>query len=233
MRQTQLVRLDKPYNIILGKNGKFALHIATLIVIDDEKRTYNNNVDKEIVTVARCYPVVGNSYELDGQVWMDSEQKDCMQICREGETVSLFVLKRAMEYCSKNNIYMYDKSVPTFFSMALFENKCKLQLPLNERNQTIKDYVVKLEFDEGGNDGVCMVYADKDSNFFFFECFTKDPSNYKFIPTKDEALEALLELRNNYLLLFHPEGLRSITFTTEDKECEWFVDRLNSTATNE
>ena len=63
MRQTQLVRLDKPYNIILGKNGKFALHIATLIVIDDEKRTYNNNVDKEIVTVARCYPVVGNSYE--------------------------------------------------------------------------------------------------------------------------------------------------------------------------
>jgi hypothetical protein len=70
-----------------------------------------------------------------------------------------------MEYCSKNSIYMYDKRVPTLFSMALFENNSKLQLPLNERNQTIKDYVVKLEFDEGGNDGVCMVYADKYSDF--------------------------------------------------------------------
>ena len=69
--ETQLVRLDKPYNIICNPDGKFGLHIATLIAVKEKpvKDAETGNV-VDTFPVAQCYPVVGGGYGIDGEAWM-------------------------------------------------------------------------------------------------------------------------------------------------------------------
>ena len=50
--ETQLVRLDKPYNIICGPDIKFGLHLATLIVVNEKPVK-----DAETGDVVDTYPV--------------------------------------------------------------------------------------------------------------------------------------------------------------------------------
>ena len=67
--ETQLVRLDKPYNIICGPDIKFGLHLATLIVVN-EKPVKDAETGDVVDTypVAKSYPVVGVEYGIDGEV---------------------------------------------------------------------------------------------------------------------------------------------------------------------
>lgn len=93
---TQIVRHDAPYNIICGNNGDFALHIATLIVVKERMESRKKgSIMSEALSVS-SYPVVCGSYDMDGQVWMKTEQKDCLVICRQNESVSLYTLKKVM-----------------------------------------------------------------------------------------------------------------------------------------
>lgn len=90
---TQLVRLDKPYHIICGNNGTFALHIATLIVVKDKIEGIVEGAPMRDTLAVSSYPIVGGSYDIDGQVWMDTELKDCLVICRENDRVSHYMLR--------------------------------------------------------------------------------------------------------------------------------------------
>lgn len=227
--ETQLVRLDKPYNVICGNNGNFALHIATLMVItEEEKKDEHGNV-VGMVPWTRCYPVVGNTYKMDGEVWMNAEQKDCLVICRENETVSLYTLKRMMEFCAKTRVSFYTEKMPLFFSSAMLQYGCKIELPESDNGKTISDYEVCLEFEESNNGKTCMVYADKDSDFYFNEYFANEPEAFGFMPTNLESVKHIAELRDNYLQILHLEGLRNIHFITKNNAYQWFVDKLNDT----
>lgn len=228
--ETQLVRLDKPYNIIFGKNGRSALHIATLIVIEEEevKDPETGDVVKTI-PVASSFPVVGGKYSIDGEVWMDSKLKDCLLICREGENVGLFALKKSMEYYSKIRSFDYLLIVPGSLSMALLTYGSKFKLPTDESKNTISDYEVCLEFSENNNGKSCIVYADKESDFYFYDYFDKEPvPSSKLAHINSKSIKYLAELRDSYVRAFHYEGLNSITFTTKDRNYQWFVDKLNS-----
>ena len=90
---TQIVRHDAPYNIICGNNGIFALHVATLIVIKERLKNGKRGTETTDAISVSSYPVVAGSYDMDGQVWMKTEQKDCLVICRQNESVSLYTLK--------------------------------------------------------------------------------------------------------------------------------------------
>ena len=230
---TQLVRLDEPYNIICGNNGHFALHIATLIVIKDKKQEVA--VDEKVadtISVA-CYPVVADNLKIDGQVWMHTELKECLVICRQGEEVTLYSLKKTMEYCAKQKISMYPERIPSEFSWAMINYNCKVLLDTDDNENIIKDYEVELKFEEDNGGNSCMVYSANDSRFYFYEYFDNEPPFNDFVPTNMEAIYHLEKLRDNYLMILRYEGLRSITFTTMNEKYLWFVNRLNSTMTNE
>ena len=233
--ETQLVRLDKPYNIICGPDIKFGLHLATLIVVN-EKPVKDAETGDVVDTypVAKSYPVVGVEYGIDGEVWMKSEQKDCMVICREGESVGLYTLKKLMEFSSKSHHFIdFILIVPGALSMALLAYGVKLELPTDDNNCTINDYKVRLEFSEGNNGRSCMVYADKDSDFYFYDYFENEPPFIQEVRTNTESIKFLSSLRDSYVRAFHFEGLHSITFITKDEKYQWFVDKLNNTMPDE
>lgn len=229
--ETQLVRLDKPYNIICSPDIKFGLHIATLIVVN-EKPVKDAETGDVVDTypVAKSYPVVGVEYGIDGEVWMKSEQKDCMVICREGESVGLYTLKKLMELSSKSHHFIdFVLIVPGALSMALLAYGSKFELPTDDSKHIINDYEVRLEFLEENNGQSCMVYASKESDFYFYDYFDNEPPFVKKIHTNSESIKYLADLRDSYVRAFHYEGLHSITFTTKDKKYQWFVDDLNGT----
>ena len=226
--ETQLVRLDAPYNIICDTAGKFALHIATLIVVKEK-------------TVA-CYPVVSEKAFLadsfigygkgkaDGQVWMHTELKDCYVVCPQNyKSVDISRLKDVIEYYAKQNMIDMELRISVSFSWAMTQYGCKILLPEDENRKPISDYKVTLEFEESNNGKSCMVYADNKSVFYFYEYFDNEPPFDRFIPTNTEAIKYMTELRNTYLQIFRYEGLKSITFTTRNEKYQWFVDKLNAT----
>lgn len=220
--ETQLVRLDAPYNLICDSLGNFALHIATLIVVEKQPNVNSAGVDLGERTVARSYPVVTSEGSLDGQVWMNTELKDCMAVARQNQDVSPFTLKRVMDFCYQNAPKYRTDFLPSLLAVEALRNGIKFNLPTDQRGRVVADYEVRLVFDDGGNDGACMVYSSRDSDFYFFGGFrTAVPSD------EDECISSLAEMRNSYLMSLRRMGLRSIRFTTEDKAYQNFVDKLN------
>ncbi len=228
--ETQLVRFDKPYNIIYNPEGKFGLHIATLLVVNE--RTIKDAETGEVVRTyaeAQSYPVVGGGYGIDGDVWMTSELKDCVVICREGEPAGLYTLQKLMKYSSNSHHFIdYLLIVPGSLSMALYTYGSQFTLPTDDNNQTINDYEVQLEFSMENDGKSCMVYADKDSEFYFYDYFDNEPPFTQGVHTNSDSIKFLAELRDSYVRAFYYEGLRSILFTTKDEQYQWFVDKLNS-----
>lgn len=225
---TQLVRLDKPYHIICGKNYRFALHIATLIVVKDKIEGVVEGVPMRDTLAVSSYPVVGGSYDMDGQVWMDTELKDCLVICRENDNVSHYMLKKVMDYYGKRNIPCKERILSSF-TMALLEYNVKLLLPTDEDDKTIADYEVCLEFETGENGINCMVYSSQESDFYFYEYFADDDADHSSegLINKPTAIKRMARLRDNYLHILQYDGLRSITFSTKDKRFRDFTDKLN------
>ena len=231
--ETQLVRLDAPYNIICGKNGEFALHIATLIVMKE---------DKEGVLSVDHYPVVcvkgefGGSFvgsgkgNADGQVWMHTKLEDCYVVCPQNyQTVSIREVKNVMNYYAKQSMLDIPWGVISSFRWAMSRYGCKIVLGTDNNNKTITDYEVCLDFEESNAGKTCMVFDDDDSPFYFYEFFENEPPFSQFVHTNLEAVKYMAELRNTYLQIFRFEGLRSIKFTTKNKVYQWFVDKLNAT----
>lgn len=231
--ETQLVRLDAPYNIICGTTGDFGLHIATLIVMRE---------NKEGELSVACHPVVSVKGEIggcfissgegnaDGQVWMHTRLEDCYVVCPQNyQTVSISELKNVMKYYAKLNMLDMPLRIASSFSWAMTKYGCKILLSEDENGITIRDEEVCLEFEENNNGKSCMVSADDDSPFYFYEYFDNEPPFNQFVPTNLEARKYMAELRDTYLQIFRYEGLRSIKFTTKNKAYQWFVDKLNAT----
>lgn len=226
--ETQLVRLDKPYNVICSKRGNFALHIGTLVVTKEKKKGVPVGIPLHETFAIGCYPVVGGNCRLDGDVWLSSELKDCLLVCREGESVSLYTLKKVMEFCAKHDVHFNSERTPIMFDVAMMQYGVTIQLNRDENNKTISEYEVSLEFEENENDDTCMVYSSNDSDFYFYEVFVNEPLYARGVQTKNDAIRYLAELRDNYLRILHYEGLRSITFTTKTEQYQWFIDELNA-----
>ena len=225
---TQLVRLDAPYNIICGTNGKFALHIATLIVMKERMEGKPDGVPMADTLSVAAYPVVSERFRVGGQVWMSSELKDCYVVCEQGcKTIPLQELKYIMEFCSKYEVPRYKEMIPISFVTAMKRYGISISLPLGKNSKALTDFKVCLEFKESTDGKTCMVYEDGASGFYFYEYFANDPDAFAELPTNLEAINYMAELRDDYLRLFQHEGVRSITFTTKSKQYQWFVDKLN------
>ena len=221
--ETQLVRLDAPYNIICSPNGEFALHIATLIVMRENKKVADNVPMSETFTMA-SYPVVAEKVELNGNVWTHCELDKYFLVGNQrASSISITMLKKVMEYCAGHTKYDLNVKalIPMRFKMAMMAYKCNIYMHMSQ-------HTVNLIFEEGNDGDTCMVSSDYKSSFYFFEYFANNPDLFNYMITNQKALEHMSELRNDYLMLFNTYGLKSITFTTENKDYQWFVDKLNA-----
>lgn len=221
---TQLVRLDAPYNIICSPNGEFALHIATLIVMRENKNVADNAPMSETFTMS-SYPVVAEKVELNGKVWTHCELDKYFLVGNQSaDSISITVLRQVMEYCARNTKYDWlnvKARIPMRFKIAMMTYKCTI-------NPHKPQHTVNLIFDEGNNGYTCMVSSDNKSSFYFFEYFANEPLLFNNMLTNQEAIDNMIELRNDYLTLFKRYGLTDITFTTDNKDYQCFVDKLNA-----
>ena len=134
-----------------------------------------------------------------------------------------------MEFCEKTGVTFFTSKMPHFFGSAMSDFDCKIVLPKIDNGKTQSDYEVCLVFEEGNDGETCMVYSDKDSDLYFNEFFTNNPELIPELPTNLESVRHIAELRDNYLRVFHYEGIRNINFITKNKKYQWFVDKLNDT----
>lgn len=227
---TQIVRHDAPYNIICGNNGRFALHVATLIVVKEKIGGVVEGAPMSDTFAIASYPVVAGCYEMDGQVWTKTELKDCLVLCREKESVSLYTLKNVMSYCEKHGIFRYKERILTSFVMALTSYEIKMYLPTDDNNKVITDYEVCLEFEPSEHGMLCMAYSSKESDFYFYEYYVDDVADHSDVKliNRNEAIRNLVRLRDAYIQMFRSDGLRSIKFSTNKEMYQVFVDELNS-----
>lgn len=227
--ETQLVRLDAPYNIIFGKGRKFGLHIATLLVVKELKvPTPPDEPSFPDQTVAISYPVVTEVSSLGGHAWMDTQLDDCFIVGPQNcKTVPLQVLKQLMEYCDRQSIPGFQEYIPAHFVMAMQALGCEVVLPADEHGQPKVDYTVELEFEETHGGNTCMVYSKHKSDFFFYDHFENYSTNDVVLYSADDSIAEMQSLRNDYLLAFMRQGLRSITFETDNKKYQSYVKKLN------
>lgn len=235
--ETQLVRLDAPYNVIFDyKRAKFGLHIATLIVVDEVTEGKGKNAVTKLRS--RSYPVVNTAFDLEGDAWTDSELQQCYRMCRQNETVSLFEFKHFMNYCDVNAVEHLDR-VPMSFNVAIMSYKIKFNLSDIKTGKKMSDFNVELLFEEKEKQivkyfsisdidpfetkRICLVHSSPQSPFYFWSDMPMDDGK------PDGTIQELAKLRDAYLHAFKYEGLKSITFTTKNEKYQEFVDTLNNT----
>ena len=227
---TQIVRHDAPYNIICGNNGRFALHVATLIVVKEKIGGVIEGAPMSDTFAIASYPVVAGSYEMDGQVWTKTELKDCLVICREKESITLYTLKKVMSFCDKRGFFRYKERILSSFVMALATYDINMYLPTDDNNKVISDYEVYLEFEPSEHGMLCMAYSSMESDFYFYECYVDDTADHSHaeLINRNDAIKSMVRLRDAYLQMFRSDGLRSIKFSTKKEMYQDFVDELNN-----
>ena len=232
---TQLVRLDPPYNVIFTTENFFGLHIATLIVVDEVTERIGRRVRKRLRS--RSFPVAAPYGKLDGEAWTDTELKDCLLVCRQGETITLRTLKRYMKYCGRISPRLMFISTEVFLdTMRDYNININFTDPVSGKR--ITNCEVELIFDEGAEgiedeEGVAEeiltgrtiidVYSASSSLLYFTTYFFSEDE----LLDKQNAIAGLNGLRLTYLRALKPFGLKSIKFTTKDKKYQSFVDELN------
>lgn len=233
MIQTQLIRLDPPYNIIFTTENYFGLHIATLIVVDEEERI-GRRVTTKLRT--RCFPVAAPYGKLAGEAWTDTELKDCFLVCRQGETITLRTLKRFTEYCGRTSPRLMLFSMQMFLDTMSDYNilmdfrdpvsgkmvtSCEVELIFDEGEEGIDDEELDDEILTGRT--IIDVRSTPSSALYFNTYFFSEDELFD----KQNAINHLNGLRLTYIRTLKPFGLKSIKFTTKDKKYQSFVDELN------
>jgi len=80
MIHTELLKLDAPYQVICC-GEEVGLHVATLIVIDEQRDTEGKYLGIE----THSHPVVSYANGADGVVWNRAELRDITSLCMEGD----------------------------------------------------------------------------------------------------------------------------------------------------
>lgn len=218
---TQLVRLDAPYNLICNEYAEFGLHIATLIVVNDKKKenVLEDGIDAEHRGVY-AYPVVTSKHELGGMPWMNSSLENCRVICEmnNDRSITLRTFSDLVEWIDVNNRTMDHEAIIL-----------KLGSVLNLYGVITyfySSYNVPIEFDI--EPGRSLITSSVGSPFYFF-------ASYIYNKEEEEndirrCMKGFNKCRSAYLAVFGKRGLKDITFSTQDQKYQHYVDELNKMA---
>lgn len=131
------------------------------------------------------------------------------------------------------------ETYPMLFDVVMLSYGVKINLTDCETYTPTSDFEVELVFDDKEGDvnkyigdnpayiseGICDIHSGLGSPFFFDDCIvTENPNEIK------RALGKFATLRDAYLYALKFEGVKSITFTTENPKYKFFVDELNNMA---
>ena len=220
--ETQLVRLDAPYNLICNDTGEFGLHIATLIVINDkEDEDLLNDFPDHNNRGVYSYPVVAEKYELAGEAWMFHSLKQCQLVASMNNhpSVTLRAISDILDYINRGSEVGGETAIL----------KCASALKLYDVDIIVPSghagvFNVEIVFDI--ESGRSLIYSTPDSDLYFFSTFILHDEDADI----KAAMNQFLRCRNAYLTSFSKYGLKEITFSTKDKEYQHYVDELNAKA---
>ena len=221
--ETQLVRLDAPYNLICNEKAEFGLHIATLMVINDKEnerhlQDFPDNDNRGVY----CYPVVAGKYELGGDAWMYEGLKGCRFVATMDGHPSVTL----RNICDFIQYFSASKDVGTVDGIL----KCASALKLYGVDVVMSNasgvYDVEIEFDiEPGRSFISSAYG---SDFYCFVSYIFDENNVE--ADIRGCMDVLMDFRSAYLAGFAQWGVKDITFSTKDDEYRHYVDELNKKA---
>ncbi len=219
--ETQLVRLDAPYNLICNNRAQFGLHIATLMVVKERQG--------EDTFYVQGYPVVAEKYGLGGQTWFNDDLQHCKVIAIQGESVTLRVIKQIMEFASWGEDHLDVLAMRLMTTLSLYGVTVYLS------NEECGAIMVELCF-SGVPNARLAVYSATDSPFYFYACFDPDVENrtYPIKISQSQAIDDILDIRQAYLIPLRivngTKGVTDITFYTNQPKYKYFVDELNKKA---
>ena len=229
--ETQLLKLNPPYNIICNK-GRFAKHIATLIVVDKEQ---SDAQPGHWETKTQSFPVVDyGDGSPEGDVWSSSEVKDCRVVARESVNdmpivVSLAWFSQLLKFNHGQGIVnvngKFYELTPLVLQSILSRYNISVVLPNNNNNH----YEVELKFTEYSDPDEKLVYVESvGGNLYFNTFYNMDDDD---VTAGDGAMEDIIYWWKDYLDVIRPmsQGGKdvSIEFTTKNKKYDLFVKELN------
>ncbi len=220
---TQLVRLDAPYNLICNEYAEFGLHIATLIVVNDKKKenVLEDGIDAEHRGVY-AYPVVTSKHELGGMPWMNSSLENCRVICEmmDHPFITLRTFRDLVEWIDVFNRTMELEAIILKLASALDLYEVSTFIPPRRL------FNVPIEFDI--EPGRSVIASSVGSPFYFFASYIYNEEEEE----KDirRCMKGFNKCRKAYLAVLGKYDMVDITFSTQDKKYQHYVDELNKMA---
>lgn len=230
--ETQLLKLNPPYNIICY-GGLVAKHVGTLIIIKEEE--YESveggcQTIKHVVTESRPVVDYGDG-SPEGDVWEQSVS-DCRVVCRENESddplfISLAWFCQLLKFNMHLGIYGvtidgngYYLSPGTFYHLLRRFNIILSSLP--SRKESIE---VNLSFTQKKDENSVVIESTGGNLYFFAEANLIDD----IILDEENVISDLVDWMIDYHSFMHSANQEAnrIIFKTNNDIFKPFVERLN------
>ena len=216
---TQLLKLDQPYDIICGSN-KIAKHVATLIVANVEKEnTTDCDFPGYVDMHAYSFPVVeyGNG-SAAGDVWMDVEVRDCRVIAKAPKE-NLTNAISANWFCETLRfLYLGDEIGSTQTPYTLYEQLRGLGISVDYLFNRGMNNEVNVELDFDVDEKLTSIISVASSKLFFIADYaTRNPKQ------KQEEWDKILRWAGQYLRILNAK----VHFTTKQEEFKEMLEGWN------
>ena len=234
MIQTQLLRLDPPYNYIFH-GGIVAKQVATLMVAVD-KTDKEGNYGLE----THSHPVVVyNGDTAEGVTWDQVEVMECRTVC--SETDKRVTLKKFNELLMMTSVHNSDVPMnPEYMRSALHAAGISLTLPTDynyygpDQFGTLKDYKIKLIFTDDEGEYYAWSHYDQSPLYFSVKASSRQELAIQLLMQLDNWKRALEEFKISITFeAGSQEDVMDDIIEYDEDEVNKIIDRLNKAASRE
>lgn len=209
---TQLLKLDPPYNIICGRN-KIAKHVATLIItnINKEKSPSEDYPDYWLDMRTYSYPVVeyGDGSPA-GDVWYDVEVRDCRVIAKAPKDGAFNNRIWSHWFCETLRfLHEGDGYGSTQTPISLYEQLKSLHIDVEVMGTLGSPKKVEVELEFNNYDEVSSVDSASGSVLFFTAAYATENEKQK-----QQKFNEILKWAGQYIRIFNV----LLIFTTKDEQ---------------
>lgn len=209
---TQLLKLDPPYNIICGRN-KIAKHVATLIVtnINKEEAPSEDNPGYWLDMRTYSYPVVeyGDGSPV-GDVWYDVEVRECRVIAKAPRDDVSHNRIWSHWFCETLRfLYEGDEYGSTQTPITLYEQLKSLHVDVDMMGTSGYPKKVEVELEFNNYDEVSSVDSAVGSELFFTTAYATENEKQK-----QNKFNEILKWAGQYIRIFNVQ----IIFTTKNEQ---------------
>lgn len=216
---TQLLKLDAPYNIICGRN-KIAKHVATLIVANVDKENTDRNYPAYIDMKAYSFPVVEyGDGSAAGDVWMDVEVRECRVITTAPQHDSSRTRISGYWFCEiLRFMHEGDEYGSTHTPVTLCEQLKSLHVDVNTIGTMGYPQKVEVELNFEDDGDVASIYSAVGSQLYFISAYASANKQQK-----EEKLNEVLKWAAQYIRVLNVQTV----FVTKDEQYKEMLAEWN------